>query len=285
MEEYLLTEKEVEIIKLAGELFDKCNELTVMRDDDMKRISDAIHTIQHTVMIRPTRRNHKNLFPYIKNGESQKELTQDIFKDQPPEVDWCGVDYDGDLNFGRAINPRYTWESERWYSFKKIGETWENTYYKPLTSLRREKITDKDTVTLIGLEWDKANIEGYYNFHEANKVAEDSDKRLPTKEEFERLSELPHVWDKKRRGMWFAEDKKDLKNPDKSLFLPVTGYRKNPDGQVLNQDSYGDYWSSTPHSSTTGYHLFFHVLSQTDYVYPSYNNNYVYGFPVRCVNK
>lgn len=68
-----------------------------------------------------------------------KELTQEVFKGQPKEVDWCGVDYDGTLNFGvMTENPRYTWGSERWRGFKQIGESRLNTKYKPLTSLRRK---------------------------------------------------------------------------------------------------------------------------------------------------
>lgn len=70
--------------------------------------------------------------------KGDKELTQDVFNNQPIEVDWCGVDYDGDLNFGTGTNPRYTWASERWRGFDKIGDTVENCGYKPLTSLRRK---------------------------------------------------------------------------------------------------------------------------------------------------
>lgn len=68
-----------------------------------------------------------------------KELTQEIFNNKPIEVDWCGVDYDGNLNFGISRNPRYTWASERWRGFEKIGETIQNSGFKPLTSLKREK--------------------------------------------------------------------------------------------------------------------------------------------------
>lgn len=66
------------------------------------------------------------------------KLTQEIFKDQPLEVDWCGIDFDGLLSFGKAINPRFTWASERWRGFKLIGNTIENSNYEPLTSLKRE---------------------------------------------------------------------------------------------------------------------------------------------------
>lgn len=66
------------------------------------------------------------------------ELTQEVFLGMPEEVNWCGVDYDGDLNFGVARNPRYTWASERWRGFDQIGETVANSGYKPLTDLHRQ---------------------------------------------------------------------------------------------------------------------------------------------------
>lgn len=66
-----------------------------------------------------------------------KELTQEIFNNQPNEVDWCGVDYDGLLSFGKSINPRYTWASERWRGFDLIGPCVENSGYRPLTELKR----------------------------------------------------------------------------------------------------------------------------------------------------
>jgi hypothetical protein len=72
--------------------------------------------------------------------QGRNEIGQEVFHNQPIEVDWAGVDYDGDLNFGIAINPRYTWASERWRGFEQIGETIENSGYKPLTSVKRNKI-------------------------------------------------------------------------------------------------------------------------------------------------
>lgn len=66
-----------------------------------------------------------------------KELTQKIFEGQPENVNWAGVDYDGMLSFGEAVNPRYTWASERWRGFNLIGTTIENSGYKPLTSIRK----------------------------------------------------------------------------------------------------------------------------------------------------
>lgn len=66
------------------------------------------------------------------------ELTQDIFDNQPETVNWVGVDYDGLLHFGTAINPRYTWASERWRGFTQISKI-ENSGYKPLSELYRIK--------------------------------------------------------------------------------------------------------------------------------------------------
>lgn len=40
--------------------------------------------------------------------KGNKQLTQEVFNNQPKEVNWCGVDYDGLLKFGIATNPRYT---------------------------------------------------------------------------------------------------------------------------------------------------------------------------------
>lgn len=68
-----------------------------------------------------------------------KKLTQEIFNGQPEKVDWVGVDYDGLLSFGRAINPRYTYGSERWRGFELVGNPIPESGYEPLTSIRREE--------------------------------------------------------------------------------------------------------------------------------------------------
>lgn len=65
------------------------------------------------------------------------KLTQDIFHNQPDTVDWAGVDYDGMLSFGKAINPRYTYASERWRGFELVGEPIKESGYEPLTSIKR----------------------------------------------------------------------------------------------------------------------------------------------------
>ncbi|MFW5847439.1 MAG: hypothetical protein ACOCVF_00775 [bacterium] len=70
--------------------------------------------------------------------QEYKELTQELFENKPIDVNWCGVDYDGLLHFGKALSPRYTWNSERWRGFKPIGKNYPNSGYKPLTSLKRK---------------------------------------------------------------------------------------------------------------------------------------------------
>lgn len=72
----------------------------------------------------------------------KKKLTQEVFKDMPSHVDWAGVDYDGTLKIGRAINPRYTWASEAWRGFEKY-EIIENIDFEPLTSIRRDVLDIK----------------------------------------------------------------------------------------------------------------------------------------------
>jgi uncharacterized protein (TIGR02145 family) len=151
-----------------------------------------------------------------------------------------------------------------------------STFCKSMYELYKKS---KNTITLIGLEWDKENIDGYYTFEKANKIAEDNGKRLPTVKEFEKLSKLPHVWDE-GKGIWFAENKNDLNNPDKSLFLPAMGYRST-NGAVSDQGVYGSYWSSTSDSTENAYGQYFcnyYINAQG-----IFDNQF--GFTVRCVNK
>lgn len=65
------------------------------------------------------------------------KLNQDVFIGQTEDVNWCGVDFDGDLNFGISINPRITWASERWRGFIQVGETVHNSGYDVLTSINK----------------------------------------------------------------------------------------------------------------------------------------------------
>jgi len=76
-----------------------------------------------------------------------KELTQDVFKGQPNEVNWVGIDFDGLMKFGKSINPRYTYSSERWRGFEQIGKKIPDSGYRPLSSLiRRDDIRVDSTI-------------------------------------------------------------------------------------------------------------------------------------------
>lgn len=66
-----------------------------------------------------------------------EELTQSIFESISLDADWCGVDYDGDLNYGKAINPRISYNSGRYHSYDKIGATINGTNFKKESSIFR----------------------------------------------------------------------------------------------------------------------------------------------------
>ena len=104
-------------------------------------------------------------------------------------------------------------------------------------------------------------------------------KRLPTKEEFEVLCELPQVWDNDLKGKWFAERKEDLGNPNKSLFFPAAGFRY--DGTLHNQGVNGYYWSSTTANGGASVYVYLFGATATN---PDFtNNDKASGFSIRCV--
>lgn len=137
------------------------------------------------------------------------------------------------------------------------------------------------TIELNGLAWDIENLEvngnSYFTYEKANEEASKRRKRLPTKEELDSLLELPHIWDKDRKGIWIAEDIVDLKS-DKALFLSAAGYRKNGSDEVDLIGDSGGYWLATPSDLTYAYYLVFDKFTcETGYNYRGT------GFMVRCV--
>ena len=138
------------------------------------------------------------------------------------------------------------------------------------------------TIELNGLAWDIENIEvngnSYFTYEKASEETSKRRKRLPTKEEFDSLLELPHIWDKDRKGIWIAEDIVDLKS-DKALFLSAAGYRKNDSTEVDLVGDSGCYWLATPSDFTYAYYLVFDKFGcETGYNYRGT------GFMVRCVS-
>ena len=117
-----------------------------------------------------------------------------------------------------------------------------------------------DTIVLNGLLWDTENLningKTHFTYEEAKVGAAKRGKRLPTKNEFEALLQLPHVFDQEKHGIWFAEKEADLKN-EKSLFLRTAGIRYNGDTVIENAGKFGYYWSDTPDDIYEAYYLFF----------------------------
>lgn len=140
-----------------------------------------------------------------------------------------------------------------------------------------------NTVILNGLVWDTENlvIEGrtHFNYDEAVEIAENYGKRLPTKREFEVLSQLPHCWDVNNHGMWFAERVEDLKT-NKSLFLPAAGYRNYNSNLINCVGELGYYWSI----STNGNFLAYNLYLENNFINTAYYPQRL-NCTVRCVSK
>jgi hypothetical protein len=68
---------------------------------------------------------------------------------------------------------------------------------------------------------------------------------------------------------------------DGRIFYPALGYRGATTGVLTAAGANGNYWSSTPNSTTTGRYLNF---TSTD-VGPSNTGTRAYGFSVRCLSE
>lgn len=75
-----MTEKEKKIIHLLEEIYEEYIDLDFQHKDDLKEFVNALHIIQHLVMIRSVRREYSDLFPIDKkttaviNDDSLKDL-------------------------------------------------------------------------------------------------------------------------------------------------------------------------------------------------------------------
>ena len=141
-----------------------------------------------------------------------------------------------------------------------------------------------DTIILNGLVWDKENlsVDGniYFTYQEAIKEASKLGKRLPTKDEFEALLQLHHIFDRKNKGMWFAENQADLKS-EKSLFLPASGFtRVSYLSFIDNIGRNGFYWSETLYKHNEAYRLGLSNINSAS-VCMYYKD---YSYTVRCVS-
>lgn len=118
-----------------------------------------------------------------------------------------------------------------------------------------------DYVILNGLKWDISNFKDGDIAHFTHKDAMDQayirNKRLPTSEEFRNLNKLHYLYDKEKRGIWYANDVRDLKT-NYSLFLPSGGYCP-PESITPNYGVYGIgiYWADSSLSEDNATHLYF----------------------------
>lgn len=109
--------------------------------------------------------------------------------------------------------------------------------------------------------WDKEDLKvdgnTYFTYDEALKFAAERNKRLPTPEEFRNLNKLHYLYDKEKRGIWYANDVRDLKT-NYSLFLPSGGYCP-PESITPNYGVYGIgiYWADSSLSEDNATHLYF----------------------------
>ena len=140
-----------------------------------------------------------------------------------------------------------------------------------------------NVIVLNGLEWDTENLviddKTHFSYEEAKTEVVKLGKRLPTKSEFEALLQLHHVFDEEKHGMWFAENKSDLKS-DKSLFLPAAGFTHVSLCYISDIGENGCYWSDTLYLQTkSAYRLNFNKSNN--------GNMYIldgrYSYTVRCV--
>ena len=137
-----------------------------------------------------------------------------------------------------------------------------------------------DTIMLNGLAWDKENLSvddnTYFTYQEAKIEAAKLGKRLPTKDEFEELLKLPHVWDLTNGGLLVAEKSDDLKT-NNSLFFKALGYVLC--GSLQSDYGSGGYWSSSRDNRAFAFYLgFYNSFIRMNRIIPSLE------FTVRCVS-
>ena len=140
-----------------------------------------------------------------------------------------------------------------------------------------------NVIVLNGLEWDTENlvIDGktHFTYEEAKAEVAKLGKRLPTKNEFDALLQLHHVFDEEKHGMWFAKNKSDLKS-DKSLFLPAAGFSHVSLDYISDVGENGCYWSDTSYLQTKlAYRLNFNKINNGN----MYRLDGKYSYTVRCV--
>ena len=138
-------------------------------------------------------------------------------------------------------------------------------------------------VILNGLKWSLKVLEShgqtYFTYKQAIDILNSSDKRIPTKEEFEELIKLPNLWDDTKNGIWFAEKPVDIAS-DKSLFLPANGFMDHPSMVIKDFNRYGYYWGFSDK-----YENYLTSLSLGKNQLFTHEYNIKYGHSVICILK
>lgn len=99
------------------------------------------------------------------------------------------------------------------------------------------------TERLIGIDWDIENALNHCNFAKAESRASEFGKRIPTKEEWDRLLQLPHYWSYRRKGMVFGKHRWQLWK--RGLYLPASGFIHASSCSLFMVGILGSFWSST----------------------------------------
>lgn len=143
------------------------------------------------------------------------------------------------------------------------------------------------SVELCGLLWDTENLtiggyekdgHHYYSWQEAMDAARSVGKRLPTRYEWEELCDLGSTWDDKRKGRWFGGNHdSDHKG---SLFLPAAGWHNTNSGELVNTNSCGFYWSSSPYFYDDNLTVNLYLDLRGAETIQSYH---AFGLNVRCI--
>lgn len=79
-----MTNKEVNIINLLQTIYEEYSSLDEQHDSDTPEFIEALHRLQHLIMIRSVRRKYPDLFPIKDNklniNELEKIISQEINK-------------------------------------------------------------------------------------------------------------------------------------------------------------------------------------------------------------
>ena len=80
MEESMMTNEEKEIVLLLNDVYEKYSSLPKQHHSDMDEFVNALHILQHLVMIRGIRRRYPDMFPM----NLQANVTIDSINDMSP---------------------------------------------------------------------------------------------------------------------------------------------------------------------------------------------------------